>query len=207
MQALFHFGIITQTAKVATVKALLIVVIYGTLSGSTAYAVNSGDYGSGSSSDNPDSISTYPAGEGFGYTQSDSQSSVETGSTVIEIQRQYEVAAEAVNLALSYCQSGAGGSSIDGSIVIGDVEFSCKTAIVVPQILSAIPPLLKQAASLPVGSPDRIRIESQAMALLEETYLINGKILPDYIKQEAFYSKIWSFLKVVGFAVMISLAI
>jgi hypothetical protein len=199
--------------KAATLLLLIIILI---LSGKSHG--NNGNHhpihssgGSESSTSSVNSNTNNPSSSAeVGGVHSRSGSTVENSpQTTAEIRTIYEQAARSSGIALSYCQTGAGGSSIDATIVVGDVEFSCKAANTIPQMLSAIPILLKHAESFPVGSPDRIRLKKMALSILDDVYHITGTLLPEYIEDEALFATLWGIFKniIVPLGVVVLIAL
>jgi len=140
-------------------KLLILVIIYGligypNIAGSaetsrpewTSGEHDSGDHSGGRGPVSAESV----VGDINSDISADSQA-LSSNKTLVQVRHEYEEAARAVNLSLSYCQDGAGGSSTKSTIVIGGVDYVCKTAIAAPQILSIVAPLLKSAESYPEG--------------------------------------------------------
>ena len=81
------------------------------------------------------------------------------------------------------------------SFNIGGLDYPCSVAAAVPQMLSAVAPLMKAAEGYPVGSPERQKRVKQARKILDRVYAILGEDLPNYIENEGVFSVIWGVTK------------
>ena len=161
--------------------------------------VGHGHHGSDSSVDSVESNS--------GISDSDSNA-IARADTVVQIKREYEAVAETISsLNLSYCQTGLGAANKDASFNIGGLDYPCAVAASIPQMLSAIAPLMKAAEGYPVGSEGRDRHLNQARNILNRVYGILGEDLPTYIENEGTFSLFWGITKNIIAPILLILVI
>ncbi len=165
-------------------RLLFLVVIYGLLS-SISHA-SSPSYGQqGRYSNDSHSGSSSSSQLAVEQINSDSSSDSQINSsdqTIMQVRNRYEEAAQAVNsLNLAYCADGGGAGDKSASFNVGGVSYVCEVAQSIPQMLSAIPSILKAAESYPAGSNIRKAEIAKAKKILDEVYVIVGEELPSYI--------------------------
>jgi len=180
-------------------KTLLVLVVMYGLSTNIANA----------SSPTPGQQSSYSSNSGGGgpvnsqssidHINSDSEASSEADSssqTTLQIRQRYEETARAVSsLNLSYCADGGGAGDKNASFNVGGTSYTCEVAQAIPQMLSAIPMLLKAAESYPQGSDIQKAELAKAKKILDEVYVILGEELPDYIHSRSNTAPFGAFMK------------
>ena len=151
-----------------------------------------------------DSVHTGSYSEGHHHHGEAPGDTVSGNQTLVQLQKEFkEVSRSISSLNLSYCQDGMGGSNKSGSINIGGVNYTCEVANAVPQMLSVVAPLLKDAESYPVGHKMRERRKAEAREVLNRVYQILGKDLPDYIERQSDFAKIWGGFKSIIVPILI----
>jgi len=175
---------------------LLWVVIYGCLTASTSAIASFGNGAGGidSTITHTDS-SDRSIDASIDMVDSGSQEVISSNQTISNIKRIHEEAARTVNLTLSYCQEGAAASDTNGSITLGGMSYVCEVAGGVPQMLSAVPVLLKSAERYPAGSDERKAELDKAQKIIDKVTTILGDDLPEYIEDRSNTAAIGGFFR------------
>jgi hypothetical protein len=179
---------------------LLLAVIYGLLSNSArgselGESVRGGGWGDYNSPHNPGQDTGHSGGHS-GKTDitngSDSSANADS-KTVVQIKEEYQVAANTISsLNLTYCSDGAGAADRDASFNLGGVNYVCEISIAIPQMLSAVPALLKAAEQYPEGSREREIEKAKAQLVLSKVNNILTNDLADYIEARGYTAPIGS---------------
>lgn len=181
---------------------IILAVIYGLSTANTAGAVNAGNappgWGSGHdhNSSYDSSTSSQSAINGIDSdSQSDSQIN-DSSQTTMQIRQRYEETARAVSsLNLAYCADGGSAGDKNASFNVGGVSYVCEVAQAIPQMLSAIPSLIKAAESYPNGSDIQQAEIAKAKKILDEVAVILGEELPGYIHSRSYTAPIGAFFR------------
>jgi len=116
--------------------------------------------------------------------------------TLIQIRSEWKEAAQAVSsLNLAYCSDGGSAGDRSASFNVAGVSYVCEVAQSIPQMLSAIPVILKAAESYPDGSEIQKYELDKAKRILNEVAVILGEELPNYIHSRAKTAPIGAFFR------------
>jgi len=189
---------------------LILVVLYGFFS-VTAMANHSHQHGSGDSSasgiggDSSSSVSVGPDSQSVDLTDSSSTRLSSADQTIINYKREIEVAANAVSIALPYCSSGGSASTVRMTISTGEVDYSCQVVNSINTMLSLVKPKLEQAER----EPDPVRklaLIKESRQLLDNIYSLSNDLYT-HLNWEYYADKVWDTVKIIGFVVLIGVAL
>jgi len=187
--------------KTATILAIA-GVIYGLSTINPAGANNPGlpsNGGGNGHSHNSNNDSTTSSQSVIDGINSDSRSDStinDSSRQIIQIRSEWQEAAQAVNsLNLAYCSDGGSAGDRNASFNVAGVSYVCEVAQSIPQMLSAIPVILKAAESYPDGSEIQKYELDKAKRILNEVAVILGEELPNYIHSRAKTAPIGAFFR------------
>ena len=189
---------------------LLWVVIYGCLS-IGAMASNPWQHGSGDSSssgvggDSSAVVTTGSDSQSIDLADSSSTELISSDQTIINYKREIEVAANAVSIALPYCSSGGSASTARMTISTGEVDYSCQVVNSINTMLSLVKPKLEQAQREP-DPVKKLELIEESRVLLDNIYSLSGDLYT-HLNWEYYADKVWDTVKILGFVVLIAVAL
>ena len=191
-------------------KQLSVLVLYGLIA-TTAMANSppghgSGDsHHSGSSGDSSAAVSIGSDSQSIDLADSSSQEAVSSNQTIINYKREIEVAAQAVSIALPYCSSGGSAGTVRLTISTGEVDYSCQVVNSINTMLSLVKPKLEQAHREPDPVKKQALIE-ESRQLLDNIYSLSNDLYT-HLNWEYYADKVWDSVKIIGFIVLIGVAL
>ena len=191
---------------------LRVLVLYGLIA-TTAMANSPPGHGSGAGHNHSDSglvsnsssdVSGSIDNEAY-VSDSSSQEAVSSNQTILNYKREIEVAANAVSIALPYCSAGGSASTVRLTISTGEVDYSCQVVNSINTMLSLVKPKLEQAHREPDPVKKQALIE-ESRQLLDNIYSLSNDLYT-HLNWEYYADKVWDSVKIIGFIVLIGVAL
>jgi len=189
---------------------LMVWCFYGLLTATTSASASfgNGQGDSHASSVGGDSSSTVSVGsdsQSVDLADNSSQESISSNQTIINYKREIEVAANAVSVALPYCSSGGSASTARMTISTGEVDYSCQVVNSINTMLSLVKPKLEQAQREP-DPVKKLELIEESRVLLDNIYSLSGDLYT-HLNWEYYADKVWDTVKILGFVVLIAIAL